>query len=151
MDKELNGEELDEALIIAWVRLTSTLKNTRITKGMIYNEAIVMLIVYNRYREDGEGLVSFRELVSETKMLKSLVNRTIDSLEKKGYLLRLDGTDKRTTFVKLAKEDLDEYLAVHAQSLELAHRIREIIGTEDARSFIRISEKVTKADPLHKK
>lgn len=151
MDKELNGEELDEALIIAWVRLTSTLKNTRITKGMIYNEAIVMLIVYNRYREDGEGLVSFRELVSETKMLKSLVNRTIDSLEKKGYLLRLDGTDKRTTFVKLAKEDLGEYLAVHAQSLELAHRIREIIGTEDARSFIRISEKVTKADPLHKK
>ena len=151
MDKELNGEELDEALIIAWVRLTSTLKNTRITKGMIYNEAIVMLIVYNRYREDGEGLVSFRELVSETKMLKSLVNRTIDSLEKKGYLLRLDGTDKRTTFVKLAKEDLGEYLAVHAQSLELAHRIREIIGTENARSFIRISEKVTKADPLHKK
>ena len=151
MDKELNGEELDEALIIAWVRLTSALKNTRITKGMIYNEAIVMLIVYNRYREDGEGLVSFRELVSETKMLKSLVNRTIDSLEKKGYLLRLDGTDKRTTFVKLAKEDLGEYLAVHAQSLELAHRIREIIGTEDARSFIRISEKVTKADPLHKK
>ena len=151
MDKELNGEELDEALIIAWVRLTSALKNTRITKGMIYNEAIVMLIVYNRYREDGEGLVSFRELVSETKMLKSLVNRTIDSLEKKGYLLRLDGTDKRTTFVKLAKEDLDEYLAVHAQSLELAHRIREIIGTENARSFIRISEKVTKADPLHKK
>ncbi len=151
MDKELNGEELDEALIIAWVRLTSALKNTRITKGMIYNEAIVMLIVYNRYREDGEGLVSFRELVSETKMLKSLVNRTIDSLEKKGYLLRLDGTDKRTTFVKLAKEDLGEYLAVHAQSLELAHRIREIIGTENARSFIRISEKVTKADPLHKK
>ena len=151
MDKELNGEELDEALIIAWVRLTSALKNTRITKGMIYNEAIVMLIVYNRYREDGEGLVSFRELVSETKMLKSLVNRTIDSLEKKGYLLRLDGTDKRTTFVKLAKEDLGEYLAVHAQSLELAHRIREIIGTENERSFIRISEKVTKADPLHKK
>ena len=131
--------------------MTSALKNTRITKGMIYNEAIVMLIVYNRYREDGEGLVSFRELVSETKMLKSLVNRTIDSLEKKGYLLRLDGTDKRTTFVKLAKEDLGEYLAVHAQSLELAHRIREIIGTENARSFIRISEKVTKADPLHKK
>ena len=41
-------QPLEEAVITAWVRLTGILKNTRITKGMVYNEAIVMLVVYNR-------------------------------------------------------------------------------------------------------
>ena len=62
--------ELNEQLITAWVKLTGILKNTRITQGMIYNEAIVMMLCYNRYREDGEGLISFREIVVETRMLK---------------------------------------------------------------------------------
>ena len=35
---------LEEQLISAWVRLTGILKNTRSTKGMVYNEAIVMLV-----------------------------------------------------------------------------------------------------------
>ena len=55
--------ELEENLITAWVKLTGELKNTRITQGMIYNEAIVMMIAYNRYRADGEGFVSFKEIV----------------------------------------------------------------------------------------
>ena len=92
---------LEEQLITAWVRLTGIFKNTRITKGMVYNEAIVMLVAYNRYREDGKGLVSFKEIVSETRMLKSLVNRTIDSLVAKGYLTRCEGKDKRTTFIRI--------------------------------------------------
>ena len=64
-------QTLEEQVISAWVRLTGLLKNTRITKGMVYNEAIVMLVAYNRYREDGVGMVSFKEIVSETRMLQS--------------------------------------------------------------------------------
>ena len=145
MDKR---EQLDETLITAWVRLTSALKNSRITQGMNYNEAIVMLIVYNRYRLDGEGLTSFKEIARETKMLKSLVNRTIDSLVQKNLLERRDGEDKRTTFVCLVRENLDEFLRVHEQSLKLAQSIIDILGEEDARAVIRISEKICAADPL---
>ena len=141
-------ESLDEGLITAWVRLTSTLKNSRITKGMNYNESIVMLFAYHRYLEDGEGLVAFAEIVQETKMLKSLVNRTIDNLVKKGMLEKLDGTDKRTVFIRPVKGNLDEYLQVHAQSLQLARAMRDAIGEEDARTLIRISERISEIDPL---
>ena len=134
---------LEEQLISAWVRLTGILKNTRITKGMVYNEAIVMLVAYNRYREDGDGLVSFKEIVSETRMLKSLVNRTIDSLVAKGFLERCDGRDKRTTFVRVVPDNLNEFLSVHGESLSLAHKLAEVIGEEDARAFIRIVEKIS--------
>ena len=143
-------EKLDEALITAWVGLTATLKNTRITQGMNYNEAIVMLIAYNRYREDGEGLVSFKEIVQQTKMLKSLTNRTITSLEKKGLLERCDGEDKRTTFVRPVKTNLEEFLQVHEQSLGLAQEITKIIGEEDARTFVNIAERIIAANPLGK-
>lgn len=147
MDKRSNVP-LGEALITAWVRLTGTLKNTRITQGMNYNEAIVMLLTYNRFREDDEGLVSFKEIVRETKMLKSLVNRTIDSLVQKNLLARCEGADKRTTFVRPVRENFDEYLRVHAQTLELVEKLIALIGEEDARAFIRISEKIVESNPL---
>ena len=133
---------LEEQLITAWVRLTGIFKNTRITKGMVYNEAIVMLVAYNRYREDGKCLVSFKEIVSETRMLKSLVNRTIDSLVAKGYLTRCEGKDKRTTFIRIVPENIGGFLEVHAHSLELARNMMQIIGTEDAEAFVRISDKI---------
>ena len=137
-------QPLEEAVITAWVRLTGILKNTRITKGMVYNEAIVMLVVYNRYRTDGEALVSFKEIVSETRMLKSLVNRTIDSLVAKGCLERCEGKDKRTTFVRILPDNIGDYLAEHARSLALAHNLIEVIGKEDAETFVRIAEKIAK-------
>lgn len=89
---------LDEELLSAWVRLTAILKNGRITQGMQYNEAIVMLHAYKRFEQDGEGLVSFKELLAETKMLKSLLNRTVDSLVKKGFLEKCAGDSAPFSF-----------------------------------------------------
>lgn len=151
--EEKNGnaasiEALDEALIMAWVKLTSTLKNTRMTQGMNYNEATVMLLAYHRYSADGEGVISFKEITKETKMLKSLVNRTIDSLTAKGFLERCCGADKRMTFVRIVKKNLPEYLSVHDQSLKIAQKIVDIIGEEDARTFVCIAEKITAQNPL---
>ncbi len=140
MDKHY---QLLEDVIVSWVRLTGLLKNTRLTRGMIYNEAIIMLIVNRKYEMDGVGLVSFREIVNETGMLKSLVNRTIESLVRQNLLERSDGeTDRRTTFVRPVPENLAAYLEVHKATIEMVNELVEIIGEEDARAFIRISEKI---------
>ena len=102
-----------------------------------------MLLVYNRYTEDGEGLISVKEIIKETNMLKSLVNRTLNSLEKKGLILRLRGeSDRRMLYVKCVKEKLDVFLDVHRSSLKVANGIIEIIGEEDAENFIRIVKKI---------
>lgn len=141
--REIDMEhKTEEGLITAWVQLTGVLKNTRITKGLVYNESIVMLVAYRKYQQDGMGLVSFKELVRETRMLKSLVNRTIDSLVEKQMLVRCEGKDKRTTFVRLIPENLVAFLEVHESSLALAHRMLELIGEEDAQAFIRIAQKI---------
>ncbi len=132
-----------EGLLLAWVKLNSILKNSRITKGLMYNEAVVMLCLYRRFKEDGEGLVSVKELLAHTGMLKSLLNRTINSLEEKGLLEKARGAnDRRTLFVKCVKEKLDVFTNVHASSLEVAENIIDIIGEEDTVQFIKIVEKI---------
>lgn len=140
-------EELGEELITAWVGLTSALKNNRMTQGLNYNEAIVMNIAYHHYRNNGQ-LTSFKSLVQSTKMLKSLVNRTIDSLVQKNLLERCEGEDKRMTFVRPVKDNLDAFLRVHEQSLDIARNIVSLIGEEDAEAFVRIAKRIIAADPL---
>jgi len=138
-----------EALIKAWVKLSGMIKNTRITKGLVYNEAIIMMLIYERYQKDGKGIISIKELTQETKMLKSLVNRTVNSLEKKGFLERCnleDASDKRMVYVKCVEQELDKYLIIHNGSLELAKSIIETIGNEDADTFIRLVKKIEDAD-----
>ncbi len=133
----------EDMLLNAWVKLSGILKNSRITKGLMYNEATVMLLLYKRHCENGTGLISIQEIIKETKMLKSLVNRTINSLESKGLLERIRGEkDKRTIMVRCVEEKLDVFLEVHNSSLCVANKILEIIGEEDADTFIRIVEKI---------
>ena len=142
MDREMQAEQL----LQSWVRLSAILKNTRITKGLVYNEAIVMLMVYKKYREDKCGKISLKEIVESTNMLKSLVNRTVNSLVEKGLLLRCEGEgDKRVAYVKCVEEKLDVFLEVHNSSLALANGIIDIIGEEDATTFSRIVEKIDKS------
>lgn len=142
----MDNEQQKLRLLQAWVRLSATLKSSRITKGLQYNESIVMLLLYERYTADGVGMVSMKEIASETKMLKSLVNRTINSLEEKGLVARCDsGSDKRVIYVRCIHEKLDTFMEVHNSSLEIAQKIISIIGPEDADAFIRIVDKITGA------
>ena len=138
-----------EQLIEAWVKLTGMVKNSRITQGLMYNEATVMLILYKKYREDGVGMVSVKEIVEKTNMLKSLVTRTLGNLESKGLLEKcdgLDGSDKRVKYVKCVESRLKIFLKVHSMSLELAESISAIIGPEDTDAFIRIVNKIENAE-----
>ncbi len=139
----MSDSQKAEALLLSWVKLTAIVKNSRITKGLMYNEAVVMLCLYRRFKEDGEGLVSVKELLAGTGMLKSLLNRTINALEEKGLLEKTKGTsDRRTLFVKCVKEKLDVFIKVHQSSLEVAENIINIIGEEDTLQFIKIVEKI---------
>ncbi len=142
----MENNMLAEQLLGAWVKLTAMVKNSRITKGLAYNEAIVMLLLYNRYQEDGVGLISMKDITTETKMLKSLVNRTVNALEEKGLLERCTAEgDKRMTYVRCIKERLDPFLLVHNSSLHLAEDMIEIIGEADAKAIFRITQKIEEA------
>lgn len=130
------------ALIQAWVGLSGMLKNSRFTKELPYNESIVMLQLY----QAGEQPISIKQITDKTHILKSQVNRTINSLEEKGLLERCQhGGDRRLGYVRLRKERLEIFLQVHAASMEIAKDISNIIGPEDTDHFIRIVNKLAQS------
>lgn len=139
----MEREELRERLLGAWIGLNGMLKSSRVTEEMTYNEAVVMKLVYDRYRADGVGRTAVSHIVRETKMLKSLVNRTVTALCAQGYLRRERGEeDARKLYVSPVEEKLPGFLAVHRRSLELAEQIVAVIGEEDALRFTVMYEKL---------
>ncbi|MBR4972201.1 MAG: MarR family transcriptional regulator [Oscillospiraceae bacterium] len=127
------------ALIQSWVQLSGILKNSRFTKELPYNEAVVMLQLY----QAGDHPISIKEITAKTRMLKSQVNRTINSLETKGLLARCEANgDRRVGYVRAIKDKLDVFLQVHATSMDIAKNISQIIGPEDTDAFIRIVNKL---------
>lgn len=139
-------EELCERMLGAWIEVNGMLKDSRITRDLTYNEAIVMKLVYDQYRADGTGRVAVGRIARETNMLKSLVNRTVGALCGRGYLLRERGErDGRNVFVRPVEDRLEDFLAVHRRSLALVRQIIDVVGREDAESFVRMAEKLSQA------
>lgn len=142
----MENEALLERMLRAWIGINGLLKNSRITRELTYNEAVVMKLVYDQYRSDRTGRTAVRWIVQETNMLKSLVNRTVNALCAQGYLVRERGDgDGRSVFVRPVEARLPDFLAVHRQSLELVRQIADAVGPEDAEAFVRMYEKLSAA------
>ena len=139
---------LEENMLGAWIGARGMLKDSKITKNLTYNEAVVMKIVYDQYRQDGVGRTPVQAILRKTRMLKSQVNRTVNALCRQGYLTKeKGGEDARALFVRPAPERLADFLAVHARSLQMAQTIIDVIGAEDAAQFVRICQRLLAAEP----
>lgn len=142
----MTQEDQRLTLLRSWVQLSGILKNSRFTKDLSYNEAIIMLMLYEKYQHDGIGILSVKDITSSTRMLKSLVNRTLNSLEAKGLLQRCEGEgDRRISYVRCVQDQLGVFLQVHASSMEIAGHIADIIGPDDTEAFIRIVSKLAQS------
>lgn len=143
----MDETDLRERLLSAWIGINGIFKDSRMTRDLTYNEAVVMKLVYDQYRVDDLGRVSMQTVLKRTNMLKSLANRTVNSLCEQGYLLRERGDeDARMLFVRLAPDRLSDFLVVHGRSLELVQAVIDVIGDEDAVQFVRICEKFLNAE-----
>ena len=133
----------EEKLLEAWVSLSSILKNNRITKGLMYNESIIMLLAYRKYQTSEEKKISLKEIIHTTNMQKSLVNRTVNALIDKNLLERVKSEgDKRIQYVQCVKENIETFLMVHKESLHIVSEIVSIIGEKDTDTFISIVNKL---------
>lgn len=144
----MRNKNLDERVLTAWIGLNGLLKDSQMTQGLTYNEAITMKLVYDRYRADGEGRTPIQYIIKQTRMLKSQVNRTLNTLCAQGYLVReRDAEDARNLFVRPIPDRLEDFLAVHRRSLSIVQAVIHIIGENDAAEFVRICGKLSDAAP----
>lgn len=130
---------LNEDLLSAWLTLSSTVSNERMVSYLSFNEAFVCHLLYKQQCLDPEGFLTATALCIQTKMLKSQMNKILNSLERKGLIQKTRATtDKRLVYVKLCKAHLKLYEKEHAQILEIIDQLIEKIGIQETIQAINI-------------
>lgn len=132
-------ENLNEKVLDAWLRLSTTINNEKIVSDMPYNETMICGILY-RYAQQCPGKqLTATELCGKLKMLKSQMNRTLNSMEEKGLIFRQrSAVDKRQVYVGLNTEKIDIYERQHEKILQFVECLLEKMGKEKAGEIIDI-------------
>jgi DNA-binding MarR family transcriptional regulator len=131
----------NEALLKAWLRLSTSVINSRIVSVMSYNEALVCNILYP-ITKAGRTMTA-TALCQATKMLKSQMNRTLNLLENKGLILReRSTTDKRQVLIRFNMAQATQYEAQHKEILSIIDHITNKLSKEEAHYAINLLTKL---------
>jgi DNA-binding MarR family transcriptional regulator len=133
--------ELKEEMLASWVKLSIAVSSERIVSELTYNESLICNILYRQQLEHAGQYLTATDLCRETKMLKSLMNRTLNSMEEKQLILReRSHVDKRQIFIRLNPEQQAVYEAQHEQILQIIEKIIEKTGREKAEEAVALFE-----------
>ena len=125
--------QTNERLLGAWLKISTVINNSRLVSEMSYNETLICNILYRNAMEHPEQLLTATDLCTETKILKSQMNRILAQLEEKKLITReRSSEDKRKVFVRLNEDQSNTYIKQHSQILKLLDDIIERLGEEKA-------------------
>ena len=134
----------NEALLSAWLKLSTSVINSRLVSELSFNESLVCNILYRNMIETPEKKMTATELCHVTKILKSQMNRILNDLEKKAIIIReRSSADKRQVFVKMDITNADVYRKQHEKILKLVDEVISHLGEEKATETINILTQVS--------
>lgn len=134
---------MNEELLDAWLRLTVAINNEKVVSDlpydMPYNESLICNILYKNQIHDPIRRLTATDLCNETKMQKSQMNRTLNSMEEKNLIIReRSGLDKRQVFISLDMRQLEIYQEQHRKVLQIVDTLVEKIGEEKAEQALEL-------------
>lgn len=119
------SNQLNENLLEAWLRVTTTVDNDRLTSKMPFNESLVMRYLVNHQHQEVTATI----LCNYLNLCKSQMNRILELMESKGVIYRNRSTkDKRKIIVSLNKDQCDLYYQQHDQIMQLINTIATTLG-----------------------
>lgn len=132
-------QNINEKVLGAWLKLSTTICNERIAKELPFNESFICGILHRNAIEYPEKKMTATELCEQTNMQKSLMNRTLNSLEQKGLIFRKRSEkDKRQVFVSMNMENAEVYESQHKRVLGVVDAMLEKIGKEKAEEIVQL-------------
>lgn len=144
---------LSEALLESWLRISTSINNSRIVSKLSYNESLVCNLLYRNHREVSAAPMTATQLCRKTKMLKSQMNRTLNQLESRGMIHReRSTTDKRVVYIRLNSDALKDYKKQHESIIAILNNIIAELGLEKTQETIDLFDKICDvADNLFQK
>lgn len=123
------ANDAGERLLECWLKLTSTLWNTRLVSSMTFNEAHILGIL--AASEEAGLRVTATDLIARTQLLKSQMNRILTQLERNGFILRSrDEEDKRRIIISLTPAGAEAYRTQHGEIETILQKLVERLGEE---------------------
>jgi len=127
--------KMNEQILTSWLMMIMAIDSERIASKLSYNEALICNILYNN--TDLE--MTATDLCAMTKMQKSLMNRTLTSLESKGLIERNRScTDKRSIIVRLVHDENSLFASQHQDTLNYVDKIISHLSEEEKLEIIRV-------------
>lgn len=129
---------MNETLLSAWLRVSTSIINTRVVNELPYNEALVCNVLYeNNCHKDSHPLTA-TDLCNKTNMLKSQMNRTLNLLESRGIITRKRSeTDKRQVYIMFDMETAGPYKTQHERILQLLDEVISRLGEDKTQEVIK--------------
>lgn len=133
-------KKINEEILEAWLKLTSTINNERIVSQLPLNETLICRILYQNQEKE----ITATDLCMMTKMQKSQMNRTLTSMESKNIIKRERSIqDKRRIFVTLNDDEIENYEKEHQRILKIVDQVVSRIGYDNAEKALDLFHLIT--------
>ena len=127
---------MQDELLNLWIDVSTAINNSRIVQTLPYNEAHICNHLFRICNAPCDYMTP-TQLCAATGMAKSLMNRTLRSLEEKGLIEYVEGAgDKRSTPVRLCKAQQALFLEEHAHSLLVVEQMIHRMGQENSQKVL---------------
>ena len=132
-------QNINEKLLNAWLKLSTSICNERIVSELPYNESLICGILHENATEHPEERMTATDLCEKTNIQKSQMNRILNALEEKGLIFRKRSEkDKRQVFVSFNMENAEVYERQHKNILRVVDDIIEKVGKEKADEIVQL-------------
>ena len=132
-------EATRDEILKVWMKLSLAINNERVVSGLPYNEFLICSILYWNQKKEKPLELTATDLCNGTKILKSQMNRTLNSLEKKGLIERTrSDRDRRQVYVTFRMERAEVYEREHERLLKFVDGVMDRVGWEHSEEIVKL-------------
>ena len=132
---------VNEKVLTSWLKMILSVDGEHVVSQLPYNEAVIC----NLLLDNPNKQMTATDLCGITKMQKSLMNRTLTSLESKKLIERIRSSeDKRLVLVKLVNDVNNIFMKQHEKTLKYVDKVLNRIGKDKANEVIALFDSITK-------
>lgn len=134
-----------EALLEAWLHLSTTLDRIQLSGDLTHNESLVCLTLYRQLKQNPDRRLTPTQIAQRTKIRKSQVNRTLNKLEARGMVTREHSTtDRREIYVHMDLDHAPEFRREYDEILHLVNQVCDLLGSSECEQLVHDMDRVSK-------
>ena len=129
-------QNLCEDLLSSWLALTASVKNERLVRSLTFQEVFICNILAHAQTGEAEEITA-SVIVEQTGILKSQVNKILDTMEQKQLIQRLRSPhDKRYVLIRLTDSGRAQYQQEHQHILGIMEQLIMQLGPDETNRLI---------------